>query len=248
LRELADLGLRIVYSDETVPPRLTVASEPTARSGSALLEQLLAPHRLTAREVGPGVFAVVALPAVAADGSTVETTQPATSRPLEQIIVASSRYSLRESSPTVVTFLTQAEVEALPRFAEDSLKIVQRLPGAATNGVDGLGHMRGGEENETLVVFDGLPLYEPFHLRLLQSPMSVLDPPRRRRSRRARRRVQRRVRRPHEHGRRNAIDPARGRPPLRARHQPVSHQRPRHAPLRRRARRLADCRAPQQPR
>lgn len=176
LRELADLGLRIVYSDETVPPRLTVVSEPTARSGPALLEQLLAPHRLAAREVGPGVFAVVAMPAAAVEQSATGTPQHASQRPLEQIIVASSRYTLRESSPTVVTFLTQAEVEALPRLAEDSLKIVQRLPGAATNGVDGLAHMRGGEENETLVVFDSLPLYEPFHLRLLQSPMSVLDP------------------------------------------------------------------------
>ena len=27
-----------------------------------------------------------------------------------------------------------------------------------------------------LIVFDGLPLYEPFHLRLLLSPASVLDP------------------------------------------------------------------------
>jgi len=131
LRELADLGLRIVYSDETVPPRLKVMSEPTAHSGPALLEQLLAPHGLSAREVGPGVFAVVAMPAAAVDQSTTGTAPHATARPLEQIVVASSRYTLREASPTAVTFLTQAEVEALPRLAEDSLKIVQRLPGAA---------------------------------------------------------------------------------------------------------------------
>ena len=35
--------------------------------------------------------------------------------------------------------------------------------------------MRGGDANETQVLLDGLPLYEPFHLRLLQSPSSVLD-------------------------------------------------------------------------
>ena len=61
------------------------------------------------------------------------------------------------------------------RFAEDVLKAVHRLPGAASNGLAGLAHMRGGDTNETLVILDGLPLYEPFHLRMLQSPSSVLD-------------------------------------------------------------------------
>jgi outer membrane receptor protein involved in Fe transport len=53
---------------------------------------------------------------------------------------------------------------------------VHRLPGAATNGLSGLAYIRGGEQAETLVVFDGLPMYEPFHLRVLSSPASVLDP------------------------------------------------------------------------
>jgi hypothetical protein len=35
--------------------------------------------------------------------------------------------------------------------------------------------MRGGDAHETQVLLDGLPLYEPFHLRLLQSPSSLLD-------------------------------------------------------------------------
>jgi outer membrane receptor protein involved in Fe transport len=176
LGELGGHGLRLVYNDEIVPERLTVAREPVARSGPALLDELLAPHGLAARQVGPNTYAIVKATPSTSDQATVAGTSPAAPLPLEQIIVASSRYTLRESSPSVVTFLTQAEVEALPRLAEDSLKIVHRLPGAASNGVQGLAHMRGGEENETLVVFDGLPLYEPFHMRLLQSPTSVLDP------------------------------------------------------------------------
>ena len=96
--------------------------------------------------------------------------------PLEEIVIAASRYSLASDVPAVHTFLTQAQIEGLPRLADDSLKAVQRLPGAASNGLSGLANMRGGESNETLIVFDGLPLYDPFHLRLLLSPTSVLDP------------------------------------------------------------------------
>jgi outer membrane receptor protein involved in Fe transport len=176
LRELADGGLRIIYNSEIVPPSLRVTSEPTARSGPELLQQLLKPHGLEARAMGGDVYAVVPA-ATPAEVAKTPAPPPATAAaPLEQIVVASSRYSLSESTPNVMTFLSQAEVESVPRLAEDTLKVVQRLPGAATNGLSGLAHMRGGEENETLVVFDGLPLYEPFHLRMLESPTSVLDP------------------------------------------------------------------------
>ena len=96
--------------------------------------------------------------------------------PLEEVVVASSRFRLADDSPLERTFLTQAELEALPRLADDSLKAVHRLPAAASNGFSGLAYIRGGEQSETLVVLDGLAMYEPFHLRLVSSPTSVLDP------------------------------------------------------------------------
>ncbi len=72
-------------------------------------------------------------------------------RPIAAIVVTASRYSLASDVPEVHTFLSQEELEALPRLAEDALKVVHRLPGAASNGLAGLAHMRGGDTNETLV-------------------------------------------------------------------------------------------------
>jgi hypothetical protein len=100
---------------------------------------------------------------------------PVAPEPIANVVVTASRYTLAADIPEVHAFLSQQELEALPRLAEDALKAVHRLPGAASNGLAGLAHMRGGDANETLVLLDGLPLYEPFHLRLLQSPSSVLD-------------------------------------------------------------------------
>ena len=44
------------------------------------------------------------------------------------------------------------------RQRHQTLMSQHRLPGAASNGLSGLAHIRGGEENETTIVLDGLPL------------------------------------------------------------------------------------------
>jgi len=173
LREFSSRGLQLIYNQELVPPNLRVWHEPKAGSDEAVLQQLLAEQGLQAKRVGEGIYAVVRADDPKPEVAAAPATPPVP--PLENIVVTASRYSLAADLPDVHTFLTQTEVEAMPRFADDALKAVHRLPGAASNGLSGLAHMRGGEENETQVIFDGLALYEPFHLRLLQSPTSVLD-------------------------------------------------------------------------
>jgi len=175
LQDLGDQGLRLIYSSETVPGSLRVQREPGGHSPAETLDAVLAEHGLRANPVGTDTYAIVRREADATGAASPPTVE-GSGTPLEEIVIAASRYSLASSVPEVHTFLTQQEIESLPRLADDSLKAVQRLPGAATNGLSGLANMRGGEWNETLVVFDGLPLYEPFHLRLLLSPTSVLDP------------------------------------------------------------------------
>ncbi len=174
LRDIGQQGLHLVYSSETVPPSLKVTREPVAGTAHEVLEEMLAQHGLEARRVGANSYAVVRQQATAAR----DTARTASAEPpsLEEIVVAASRYSLSAELPGAHTFLTQAEIQGMPRLADDSLKAVHRLPGAASNGVSGLAYMRGGVANETLVSLDGFPLYEPFHLKVLLSPNSLLDP------------------------------------------------------------------------
>jgi len=174
LREFSRQGIELIYNSEIVPSTLEVTAEPAPGSNLEILGQLLAQHGLRAERVGDGIYAIVRIGAI-----KVTPTPPAATgaepAPLHAVVVTASRYSLAAEIPDFHTFLTQEQVEALPRLADDTLKAVHRLPGAATNGLSGQPNMRGGEQNETLIIFDGLPLYEPFHLRLVQSPVSVLD-------------------------------------------------------------------------
>jgi hypothetical protein len=90
-------------------------------------------------------------------------------------VVQTSRYTLATENVAPKDFLTQDQVQAMPRLADETLRAVQRLPGTATNGVSSLGAIRGGQPNETAILLNGLRLYEPFHLKNFYSPVSLLD-------------------------------------------------------------------------
>ena len=176
LHELAAAGgLQLVYTAELVPPGATVAREPSAGPPLEAIAQVLAPAGLALERINDRTFAIVRVSRAPAAHAPAAAAGEQAARTLDEVVVTSSRYALASDVPDIHTFLTQDDLDALPRFAEDALKAVHRLPGAASNGLAGLAHIRGGEAAETLVQLDGLPLYEPFHLRLLQSPASVLD-------------------------------------------------------------------------
>lgn len=160
-------GLRLIHSSDLVSPQLRVLGEPVAPGGVELAREILAPHGLTVRAVGRRSWAVVPAPAAAA---------PLPAPPaINEVVVTASLYSLAQNRVEAQTFLTADEIAALPKLADEPLRAVHRLPGAASNGVSGLAYMRGGEENETQVLLDGLVLAEPFHLRNFFTPVSVLN-------------------------------------------------------------------------
>lgn len=167
-------GLIFIYNDQIVPATLRIATEPRAQRGLALAQEILAAHGLALSEAAPRVYAVVR-DSAAEPVRRPPAAEPAQPDKLEEIVVQTSRYTLAADTTAPKNFLTQDEVQAMPRLADETLRAVQRLPGAATNGVSSLGPIRGGEPNETAIVLNGLRLYEPFHLKNFYSPISLLD-------------------------------------------------------------------------
>lgn len=167
-------GLIFIYNDQIVPAGLLIETEPSEQHGLALAQEILAAHHLTLSEAAPRVYAVVRNSSAAPVRRAAATPKPQPAE-LEEIVVQTSRYTLAADNITPRNFLTQDEVQAMPRLADETLRAVQRLPGAATNGVSSIGSIRGGEPNETAIVLNGLRLYEPFHLKNFYSPVSLLD-------------------------------------------------------------------------
>lgn len=173
LNGLRSEGLIFIYNDQIVPGQLHIEAEPRAHHGLALAQEILAAHGLKLSEAAPRVYAVVR----DSSGVRAREVNPPKSQPaeLEQVVVQTSRYTLASEHIAPKDFLTQDQVQAMPRLADETLRAVQRLPGTATNGVSSLGPVRGGEPNETAILLNGLRLYEPFHLKNFYSPISLLD-------------------------------------------------------------------------
>jgi outer membrane receptor protein involved in Fe transport len=250
LAELQERGLHIVYSSAVVTPQMVVENEPNGDEPRAILDQILAPHGLVARD-GPGgtILIVVAPPAAGAaptsgevrglvttggvpiwkpdmvieiegtplrvapspDGTfairdvppgphTVTVTSPGfvpqsitdvAVRPgdhqvlrfdlvpvsvfLNEVVVTPSHFRLLDSEPESRQFLSRDEVRQMPHAADDLYRAVKQLPGAAGGDFTAKINVRGGDEDELLVILDGLELYEPFHLKDFQSVFSIID-------------------------------------------------------------------------
>ena len=74
---------------------------------------------------------------------------------------------LFDETPDVGSFsITSRTMSQLPGVGEaDVLRVVQLLPGVlARNDYDAGYNVRGGESDQNLVLLDGIPVYNPFHL------------------------------------------------------------------------------------
>ena len=97
-------------------------------------------------------------------------------RELGTMVVNASRYQIDRRIPPSHRFLAIEDIEKLPDLGDDPLRSINRLPGTANNSVTAKSNIRGGETDESLVQFDGLRLFDPFHLKDFQSIFSTIDP------------------------------------------------------------------------
>lgn len=183
LARLEARGLSVLYSSDLVKSGMRVAAEPVAADPRAILAEILGPFDLAAVD-GPGGSVLLvrrsgnraaADPATAVVATRVRAPVAATGL-VDEIVVTASRYRLYLGSPAPSTALTSNDIELLPAIGEDPLRSLERLPGVARQDFTSKPNVRGGVADETLVRFDGIRLYNPFHLKELQSPFSAVDP------------------------------------------------------------------------
>lgn len=184
LRVLEARGLRLVFSDRVVRPGMRLESEPVVSSPRRMLEEILRPHGLEAREGPGGVLVIVPAPrperpapepvgeldegGVAADPGGLPTTS-------EAIEVRSEPRGMLGEEISALD-LDRLRLRSLPAIAGDPVRSVGQLPGATRNDVSAEIHVRGSHSDQVMIRLDGLEIPEPYHLRDFNNALSILPP------------------------------------------------------------------------
>ena len=90
--------------------------------------------------------------------------------------MSASHYQFGDEPSPPAVVLGSAELESLPDIGEDPVRAIGRLPGVAGQDFTSRYHLRGGTEEETLIRYDDLRLYNPYHLKDFFGVFSSIDP------------------------------------------------------------------------
>lgn len=169
LARAREAGINIIYASSLVTRSQTLD---VAGDAPFTLEQLrrhLPDYGLVLEAVSPDTYVL--------RRGTRDTPNPAVVREtpvMEEIVVHSSVYRWTRRTDGG-TYLNGQELVRRPVLANDALRVVNQLPGSASVGVSVRPRVRGGREDETLIEFDRVRLYNPFHIESYNSLYSAFD-------------------------------------------------------------------------
>jgi outer membrane receptor protein involved in Fe transport len=94
---------------------------------------------------------------------------------LSEVTVTPGSFSFFEAATTARQTVSRTEIQEAP-FGEDLFRAMNRLPGLASGDYGAHFSIRGGRHDETLILLDGLEIYEPFHLKdFADGALSIID-------------------------------------------------------------------------
>ncbi|HEV7388429.1 MAG TPA: TonB-dependent receptor [Gemmatimonadaceae bacterium] len=94
---------------------------------------------------------------------------------LANVTVTPGTFSFFDAGPAQRQTITREEIQLAP-FGEDLFRAMNRLPGLSSGDYGAQFSIRGGRQDETLILLDGLEVYEPFHLKdFAEGALSVID-------------------------------------------------------------------------
>ncbi len=175
--------IEISYSSSLVKLWMRVRETPSSENSLKGLAEALAVYGLALKEQSQDQWLVVEGEPYTPQEFDQErdavavTTYPQPLPPqIDEIKIVASRHGMYSRDAGTEQFLSGEDIRLLPHIADDVFRAFHQLPGVAANDFSAPFNLRGGTVDEVKVVFDGLEFFEPYHLRTLFNPLSIVDP------------------------------------------------------------------------
>lgn len=174
LDDLHARGLNLIYTSAVVEPGMTIEREPKAKEPRKILDEILAPLGLAARDDPSGAILIVR-----AATPTPPPDPPPPQRPkslwVEDVVVTPGRREIAPQDVTAPRALDAQDLTTAPTLAGDPVRAVSLLPGIASSDASAAFYPRGSDSKDVAMILDGLELYDPFHLEGFLRPFSFID-------------------------------------------------------------------------
>jgi hypothetical protein len=96
--------------------------------------------------------------------------------PLEEMTVTPGTFAFMDAGGSISQTMSREDIESVPQLGEDVFRAVNRLPGLSSGDYSAHFSIRGGRHDETLILLDGLEIYEPYHLKdFNEGAISIID-------------------------------------------------------------------------
>jgi len=178
LADLQKRGLKIIYSSQVVRPDMRVQAEPQVSSLRRVLDELLSPHGLIARNGPAGTVLIVKNPRVRLQKTSTPQKTEAPSGALTPSAGDAVQTHRFEETVDVVDMEPKAaaigppplavrplDVRAMAGGFENIFRTLQALPGVtATDELGSRIAVRGGGPDQNLTIVDGIEIHNPFRL------------------------------------------------------------------------------------
>tara|TARA_B110000285_G_scaffold35318_2_gene37906 strand:+ start:6296 stop:8470 length:2175 start_codon:yes stop_codon:yes gene_type:complete len=173
LQTANDAGYKILFSSALVRPYYRVTFDQQSPMTLKQVQTALTAYGLKLKPTHDDSFLVVSIqPPITADLIETNSDNYGT---IEEVVVNASAHQFQMAHIGSGLSFDRKNLSKRPAIANDALRVSSRLPGSANNGVSARSSTRGGRENEMLIMFNGMRLYEPFHLHQFNQLFSVVD-------------------------------------------------------------------------
>ncbi|MGV0035080.1 MAG: TonB-dependent receptor plug domain-containing protein [Candidatus Azotimanducaceae bacterium WSBS_2022_MAG_OTU7] len=166
-------GYKILFSSALVRPYYQVTFENESPITLEQIQTALTAYELALKPTAGDSYLVVSIQRPAKAPPAEPT--PNNYGRIEEVVVNASAHQFQMAHIGSSLTFGHENLSKRPAIANDALRISSRLPGSANNGVSARSSIRGGRENEMLISFNGMRLYEPFHLHQFNQLFSVVD-------------------------------------------------------------------------